>query len=44
MRITTSSDLTVNSYMYGPEMDFGYVITVTLTSEIRPRFKVMTHP
>ena len=29
---------------YGPDTDFGYVCTVTLTSEIWPWVKVMTHP
>ena len=29
---------------YGPDTDFGYVFTVTLTLEIRPWVKVMTHP
>ena len=29
---------------YGPDTDFWYVCTVTLTLEICPWFKVMTHP
>ena len=29
---------------YDPDTDFGYVCTVTLTSEIWPWVKVMTHP
>ena len=36
------SNLAVRSY--GLEMDFGYVCTVTLTLEIWPWIKVMTHP
>ena len=30
--------------MDGPDTDFGYVCTVTLTLEIWPWFKIMTHP
>ena len=30
--------------IYGQDMDFGYVCTVTLTLEVWPWVKVMTHP
>ena len=36
------SNLTVRSY--GTDTDFGFVCTVTLTLEIWPLVKVMTHP
>ena len=36
------SDFAVRSY--GPDTDSGYVCTVTLTLEIWPLIKVMTHP
>ena len=36
------SNFTMRSY--GPYTDFGYVCTVTMTSEIWPWVKVMTHP
>ena len=40
--ILSRSNLAVSSY--GPDTDFQYVCTVTLTSEIWPWVKVMTHP
>ena len=40
--ILSRSNLAVKSY--GPDMDLGYVCTVTLTLEIWPWLKVMTHP
>ena len=40
--ILSSSNLAVRSY--GPDTDFQYVCTVTLTLEIWPWVKVMTHP
>ena len=40
--ILSRSNLAMRSY--GPDTDFGYVCTVTLTSEIWPWVKVMTHP
>ena len=40
--ILSRSNMAVRSY--GPDTDFGYVCTVTLTLEIWPRVKVMTHP
>ena len=36
------SNMAVRSY--GPDTDFGYVCTVTLTLEVRPWVNVMTHP
>ena len=36
------SNLVVRSY--DPDTDFGYVYTMTLTLEIRPYVKLMTHP
>ena len=40
--ILSRSNMAVRSY--GPDTDFGYVCTVTLTLEVWPWFKVMTHP
>ena len=40
--ISSRSNLAVRSY--GPDTDFQYVCTVTLTLEIWPWVKVMTHP
>ena len=40
--ILSRSNLAVRSY--GPDMDFGYVCTVTLTLELWPWVNVMTHP
>ena len=40
--ILSRSNLAVRSY--GPDTDFRYVSTVTLTKEIWPVVKVMTHP
>ena len=40
--ILSRSNLVVRSY--GPDMDLRYVCTVTLTLEIWPWVKVMTHP
>ena len=40
--ILSRSSMAVRSY--GPDMDFGYVCTVTLTLEVWPWVKVMTHP
>ena len=40
--ILSRSNLAMRSY--GPDTDFGYVCTVTLTSEIWPWVKVRTHP
>ena len=40
--ILSRSNLAMRSY--GPYKDFGYVCTVTLTLEIWPWVKVMTHP
>ena len=40
--ILSRSNLAVRSY--GPDTDFQYVCTVTLTLEIWPWVKVMTHP
>ena len=40
--ISSRSNLAVRSY--GLDTDFWYVCTVTLTLEIRPWAKVMTHP
>ena len=40
--ILSRSNMAVRSY--GPDMDFGYLCTVTLTLEIWPWVKVMTHP
>ena len=40
--ILSRSNLAVRSY--GPERDFQYMCTVTLTLEIWPGIKVMTHP
>ena len=41
-KILSRSNMAVRSY--GPDTDFGYVFTVTLTLEIWPWVKVMTHP
>ena len=41
--ILSRSNLAVKS-SNGPDMDFGYVCTVTLTLGILPSVKVMTHP
>ena len=40
--ILSRSNLTVR--IYGPDTDFQYMATVTLTLEIWPWVKVMTHP
>ena len=40
--ILSRSNLTVRSY--GPDTDFRYLCTVTLTLEVWPWIKVMTHP
>ena len=40
--ISSRSNLAVRSY--GPDTDFGYVCTVTLTLDIWPLVKVMTYP
>ena len=40
--ILSRSNMAMRSY--GPDMDFGYVCTVTLTLEIWHWVKVMTHP
>ena len=40
--ILSRSNLAVKSY--GPDMDFRYMCTATLTLEIWPLVKVMTHP
>ena len=40
--ILSRSSMALKSY--GPDTDFGYVCTMTLTSEIWPWIKVMTHP
>ena len=41
-KISSTSNSAVRSY--GPDTDLGYVCTVTLTLEIWPWVKVMTHP
>ena len=40
--ILSTSNMAVRSY--GPDTEFGYVCTVTLTLEVWPWVKVMTHP
>ena len=39
-----SSRSNMRERSYGPDMDFGYVCSVTLTLEICPWVKVKTHP
>ena len=41
-KILSRSNMAVRSY--GPDMDFGYVCTVTFTLDAWPWVKIMTHP